>query len=365
MSLVLSRRAECTSRAFRGTLSTVPYFFLLLAFFSAAFVTSAQDGFGNGSGSVIVYVVGRDGQSVDRTFDVMLSRIGFGYKNVYQKTGTNGVTEFTGLAFSRYRVVASDPLYSDAGAEFEITGARSMLTVTLVVDLKDESDAPAKGFTLAPKAKKEVLAAIKAMRAGNYDEALEHLQTVYKMAPGNPDVNDMLGEVYLAKSDLANAQTYIQQAVSIEPDNISALTDMGELKIQQRDYVLAEISLKRAVELSPQTWRTHWLLGIVLFRLNQVEKARDEANRAIKLGKGQAFDAQYLLGESLAVLGRHEEAIKALQTFLSGAPNNSNAPAAKTLIARLQAADEASPSSTSPPKPADDPSTLGGPAQPN
>lgn len=341
---------------------------VVLLLLSSAITTRTQDAASSGNGVVIVSVIGRDGEPVDRMFDVTLTRIGFDYNNIEQKTGPNGVTQFNGLAYSRYRVMASDPNYNDSGDELELTAARGVVTVTLTVDRKgtDSSETPAKGFALAPKAKKEVDAGMKAMHAGQYNDALQHLQAAYKLAPGNPDVNDILGEIYLTTKDFANAQKYIQNAISIEPDNLSALMDMGYLQVEQKDYVLAEISLERAVNLAPQAWRPYWLLGEAYLRLNQVDKARDEATAAIKTGKGQAFDAEYLLGESLAVLGEHGEAIKALQQLVTDAPDNSNVPAAKTLIARLQAADAVS--SLSAPRSsttADAPANSTAAAQPN
>jgi len=313
----------------------------LAAVFSLCLCGVAAQGVSSGSGVVIVYVVGQDGQPVNRTFSVTLSRIGLGYVSIDQMTGMNGVTQFNGLVFSEYRVIASDPDYKDSSEELELSAARSVVALTLVVEPKDNasSDAPAKGFALAPKAKKEVEAGIKAMEAGEYPRALEHLQTAYKLAPGNPDVNDILGEIYLGMKDFPNAQTYIQRAISIEPDDVPALTDMGSLGIDQKDYAGAKVSLERAVSSAPQDWRPYLLLGLAYLHLNQPEKARDEALAAIKVGKGHAVDAEYLLGESLAIMGDHQGAIKALQQLLADAPDNSNAPAAKVLIARLQAAD--------------------------
>ncbi len=321
---------------------------LLVCAFGAG-VAQAQDGTTTGPGVIIVYVMGRDGQAVGRMFDVMLSRIGFQYNSLYQRTAPNGVAEFNSLAIAPYRITVSAPGFDDGGAEIELTIARLTATVTVTVDLKDSdsSDEPAKGIVLAPKARKEAAAGLAAMQAGHYDEARQHLEAAYKMAPGNPEINDMLGELYLTTKDFAKAQTYLQRAISIEPDNASALSDMGYLQIQQKDYVLAEINLLRAVSLAPQNWQSHWLLGMAYLHLNQPENARDEANVAIKDGKDQAFDAEYLLGETLAVLGNYGDAMKALDQFLKEAPTSSNAPAAKVLLAKLQSAAILSPANDS------------------
>jgi tetratricopeptide (TPR) repeat protein len=90
------------------------------------------------------------------------------------------------------------------------------------------------------------------------------------------------------------------------------------------------------VTLAPHDYFAHWLLGIGYYGSRQYEKARVEAVAAIKASKGAASDAEYLLGQALAGLGRNGEAIATLQKFVNEKPAGYYAPAAKTLIAKLQ-----------------------------
>lgn len=69
----------------------------------------------------------------------------------------------------------------------------------------------------------------------------------------------------------------------------------------------------------------------------QYEKARVEALAAIKASKSGATDAEYLLGQALAGLGRDAEAVATLQKFVHEQPNGFYTPAAKSLVAKLQA----------------------------
>ncbi len=295
-----------------------------------------------GSGTVIVYVVGEDGSPVNREFDVTITRAGILYTDHYQTTNSQGMTQFGQLQFAAYQVTASAPGYEEGGAEVEVNGTRNPATVTVTVTPTDDnSPTPpdAKGLMLAPKAKQEAAAGISAMHAGHYDDAQEHLEAAYKMAPGNPDVNEMLGELFITTKDFDKAQTYIERAISIEPDNATAQTDMGYLHVQRKEYAAAQSNLERAVALTPRNWFTHWLLGLSYLNLNQPAKAEQQATAAIKVGKGQAGDAQYLLGESLALQGRNAEAIRALQQLLKDQPSSSHASSAKALIEKLKTAD--------------------------
>ena len=291
------------------------------------------------TGMVIVSIVGPDGNPLQGAFDVKMIRAGTMFTDRYQTTDASGVTEFTQLQFATYDVTASGQGYKPGTASIDVTGARSTATVT--VTLEPTADNPStppdeKGISLAPEAKKEAAAGISAMRAGHYDEAEQHLNAAYKLAPGNPDVNDMMGELFVTTKDFDKADTYIARALSIEPDSAAAQTDMGYLHVQERDYPAARTNLERAVILAPKNWFAHWLLGLTYLRLNDAAKAQTEATAAVKVGKARAADAQYLLGESLALQGRKDEAVKALERLVKDSPDNSNVSAAKTLIARLQ-----------------------------
>jgi Flp pilus assembly protein TadD len=294
---------------------------------------------GNPTGILIVYLVGADGTPVTAPGVVTVLRAGEA-SGPHEMTGSNNVVRFNQLANATYTIIVSVAGYKDQRSEADITPGASMSEVTVSMERANEGapqQAAAKGMMLVPKAKKEAQKGIDAMRAGQYDEAQRHLQAALQLAPGNPDLNDRMGELFIVTKDYEKAQTYLRQALSIEPDNAGALTDIGWLRVQQGNNPDAQTSLQRAVTIDPQRWFAHWLLGVCYLREGQFDGAREEALTAMKVGKGAAYDAEYLLGESLAALGQNDDAIKALQQLLKDSPENSNAPAARALIARLQA----------------------------
>lgn len=294
---------------------------------------------GNPVGTLIIYVVGADGKQVTSQGVVTIFRAGE-VSGQHQGLSGNGIARFNFLANAAYTVIVTADGYKDAREEAEITPGKTMSEVTVTMERPDggTSDPPdAKGVVLAPKAKQEAQKGIDAMVAGQYEEAQKHLNAAYKMAPGNPDLNDRMAELFLTMKNFDKAQTYLQKALSIEPDNASALTDLGWLHVQQGDNADAETVLQRAITADPQRWFTHWLLGLSYLRQGNYDSARQEAATAVKVGKGAAADAQYLLGESLALLGRNEDAIKALQDLVKSAPDNSNVASARILIAKLEA----------------------------
>jgi Flp pilus assembly protein TadD len=290
-----------------------------------------------GAASVDVRIVGANGQPLDVPARVTLQPQG-DPSAAQQMTANNANVEFARLLSGRYTLLVTMPGYKTSDSEIEVMDfGRVDTSVTMEPDDDPSTSVGAMGIVLAPKARKEVDDGMTALRAGKYDQAQQHLEAAYKLAPGNPDVNDLLGELFLVTKNFDKAQQYIQQALSLDPNNVNALVDMGQLRIQQRDFAGAQPSLEKAVNIAPQNSYAHWYLGITYLDLKLYEKARLEATAAIKSGKGTVSGAQFLLGQALAGLGRTADAIAILQSFVHDTPNDFYAMPAKDLIARLQA----------------------------
>ena len=287
-----------------------------------------------GSAVVVVNVVGEDGGPTAQGAEVTLSSQGESGRS--DMSGSNGTVRFAGVSRGSYVISVREVGYKESYGSVEVPTGYGTFNATVVLQPDSSQQPDATGMVLAPKAKQEYDAGVDALRRQHYDEARTHLEAAYKLAPGNVDINDKLGEFYLVTKNFEKAQQYLQNALSLDPDNAGVLTDLGELRIAQSDYSGAEKSLEQAISIAPNDWFAHWMLGVAYLRVNENEKARQQAAAAIKSGKGNANDAEYLLGEALAKLGRTRDAIRALQLFVKQSPKNSYAPAATALIAKLQ-----------------------------
>lgn len=298
-----------------------------------------------GGAVVVVSVVGEDGGPLSAEVTVSTDGDTGGHSDL---AGSNGIVRFAGMSRGSYVVSARAPGFNEGYSSVDVPTGYGVFNATVRLSPEQNGSSDAGGIVLAPKAKAEFDKGVEAMRAQQYDEAEKHLQAAYKLAPGNPDVNDKLGELYLLTKDFAMSENYLLRAVSLDPGNNRFLTDLGQLRLEEGDYPEAAKTLLKAVSVAPGDWFAHWMLGVAYLHAREDEKARYEATQAIKLGKGAANDAEYLLGEALADLGRTDEAISALQAFLKGSPKNSYVPAAKALIAKLQAGGTMSPDGTVP-----------------
>ena len=94
--------------------------------------------------------------------------------------------------------------------------------------------------------------------------------------------------------------------------------------------------LEQAVAADGEYWMAHYLLAESYLRLNEFEKAREQAQAAVERGKGNGGVAQIPLGEALASLGRDPEAIQTLNAFLREMPESPSAPGIRELVATLE-----------------------------
>lgn len=210
----------------------------------------------------------------------------------------------------------------------------------LIVRLKrDDSGAvtnPVPGQLLAPKANKEVQKGISDLNAGRLNEAQKHLEAAYKLAPTNADLNYLIGFLYLQKKDPGQAQTYFAKAISIDSRHVRALTALGQLRLEQKDYAGAVTPLEQVASVDPGYWMAHWLLSEAYLQIGEFEKCREQAELAIKKGKGAANRAELVNGEALANLGRNDEAVEAFEAFLKETPDDRLAAPVREMIAQLK-----------------------------
>lgn len=188
---------------------------------------------------------------------------------------------------------------------------------------------------LPPKGRKQTKHAISALKSGNLAGAQKDLDQAYKLAPSSPDLNFLLGYLYFAKNDFEKAGTFLSTASTLNPNNGQAWTLLGRTQLQRKDYPAARSALEQAILADANNWLPHDLLADAYLREKDYGKARDEANVAITKGKNAATPAQLVLGQALLGLGRDEEGIQALHSFLEQSPKSPLGEQVRALVAEI------------------------------
>ncbi|HUJ32692.1 MAG TPA: tetratricopeptide repeat protein [Candidatus Acidoferrum sp.] len=297
--------------------------------------------------SIIVSVVDEAGMPLDKQaivklFDESTQLVTWG--------STEGRTEaqFDNVKAGQYEIEASAPGFKTTRQELTATSSHEAYRVLIALprDVSGTVTDTKAGQILAPKARRDVDKGIAALERGNAAEAQKYLKEAYKLAPGNADVNYLLGLVFVERKDAGQAKSYLDRTLSLDPRHVGALTALGQLLLQQGDLAGATAVLEPAVAIAPKHWRAQWLLADAYLKRREFEKARAHAELAVQESKGGAVEARLILGEALVGLGRSQDAIGPLEAFVQQDPNNPAASGVRDLIARLR---------RSPPDPAGSP----------
>lgn len=296
---------------------------------------------GSASGQILVRVKDSDGSPMSRPARVTLHSASQ-LTNMTTSTSDAGQALFTGLSVGDYIVEVSSPGYKTA--EQQATIAASGLTEYIEVVMTTgegakgaaSTVAPGPGAVLAPKALKETEKGMEALKAGKLDEAETHLKRALQLAPGFPDVNYLMGLLYLQRHDPGKAQGYLEKTVSLAPKHAAALQALGEVFLAQKAYERAADLLERSIALKPTAWRTRILASTAYYQEAQYAKAKEHAVEVLRSGQDQAGLAHFLLGVSEAALGEREAAVASLEQYLGSSPNSPQGETARQLIARLR-----------------------------
>ncbi len=252
---------------------------------------------------------------------------------------------FLTLPFGKYGFEVSAFGYLTEQKSLQVVGDFN----TIPVEIRMRRDPAAVDLSVAEaampsKARKEVKHAVSALKSGKLKDAKKRLDAAYTLSPSNPDLNFLLGYLSYLQQDLVQAHNYLSTAASLNPRNAQALTLLGRVVLIQGDYPAAASTLEKAVDADSSSWIAHNLLADAYLRQGKYEGALQQAELALARGKADASAAQLTLGQALVNLGKKEEGIQALKSFVQDSPKNPTVPQVQTLIAEIEGRSASPPS---------------------
>ena len=287
--------------------------------------------------NITVHVFGPDNKPLKAQAFVTLYQRGSSMQLGTVMTSVASSAVLTGMrGYGQYTVEVKAKGYETAHQDFEYNAASGRVQVDVILHPLSDPNAPAPAPPLDPKAQDHVQKGLNAMQAGKFQDAQAEFSAAHKIAPQDAQVCYLLGAAYQKGGDLQNAQSYLEKATSIDPDHVMALVALGQVRDQQENYPAAIIPLEKASALDGKQWLARWVLADAYLRTGQYEKALKDAQAAVELGNGAADKAELIEGQALANLGRREDAIKVLEAFLHGMPNDPAAPSVRAFITKLQ-----------------------------
>jgi tetratricopeptide (TPR) repeat protein len=117
---------------------------------------------------------------------------------------------------------------------------------------------------------------------GKPDQAIAVLREGQKLNPGHPVLQNNLGFSILERGgDLDEAARLIHTALDQDPGNASTMDSWGWVLFKQGKTAEAEAALRKAAEMAPYSPEVHRHLGEALLKLDRLQDALDEWERAL------------------------------------------------------------------------------------
>jgi tetratricopeptide (TPR) repeat protein len=261
----------------------------------------------------------------------------------WHTTDNESAVTFYDLDFGDYDIEVSAVGYLTERKELQVTGTLDSVKVEVVlkrdpaaVELSAADDA------IPANARKDAQRAVRDLKSSNFKQAQKRLENLYRVSPSSVQVNFLLGYVSLQTQDLDKAEDYLGRAATLDPRRVQTFTLLGRVQLQKKHYEAAQKTLESAVSSNSGDWMAHNLLADAYLKQNAYTKAQEQAQIALEQGKGAASAAQLVLGQALANVGKDQEGIAALKSYLQSNPNNPADSQVQALIEKIEQRDSGS-----------------------
>src|SRR5579871_1961690 len=157
--------------------------------------------------------------------------------------------------------------------------------------------------------------AVAQYEAGRYREAVQPLERLVKEAPNSFEVHELLGLVYAAQSEDANANEHLAKAVLLKPNDVAARSNLAASFARLGKLDQAEEQFAKAAELAPNNFDTNHNLGEIYVHRGDLAKAIPYLKKAQEI-EPNSYNNGYDLSLAYFMNGRLEEARFSVKTLL-------------------------------------------------
>ena len=153
------------------------------------------------------------------------------------------------------------------------------------------------------------------------EDARRALERVLQLDPKSMVALRQLGELELRAGDFNEAAEHLGEVCKARPDDAAAALRLGQALEKLGKPEEARAALKNSLKLLPQQYEARLLLGNVYLRLQQYAAAEDQMEAALLL-QPDSLDAQMAIARAKIAEGRNEDAISRLNSLTARYPKN-------------------------------------------
>jgi len=178
-----------------------------------------------------------------------------------------------------------------------------------------------------------------AIDAGNFDDAITNLQGMVKELDTCAACYARIGDVYVKKSDMDNAEKAYLKAIELDPKLAGAYSALASIYNQQKKLDEASKMSSKALELMDATGggdaNQIFNQGVIFWNQSKIAEAKAQFEKAVKLDPKLA-DAHYWLGMAYVNEGKMADAKAPFTEYLKLAPTGQYAETAKAILAQIK-----------------------------
>lgn len=190
---------------------------------------------------------------------------------------------------------------------------------------------------LPDAAKKSFHDAVKAHRAGNHAEAIEHLKSVIAKAPSFTPAYIELGTEYLKTGDGQHAIDTFETALRSDPENSTLHLNYGIALLNQKRFDAAETALRLAIQKSKAySVSANYYLGVTLISERKNDEARTVFEDVVKNGGDKLALVHRYLGGIYWQDKQYARAADELDEYLKLEPKATDADKIRATIKELR-----------------------------
>jgi protein O-GlcNAc transferase len=166
--------------------------------------------------------------------------------------------------------------------------------------------------------------ALVAQAVGLYEEANTSLQAAIKLKSDEPTYFLALGNTWIKKPDLLEAEQAFRRALQLQPDSAQAQMSLGYALLEQKKYPEAREWLEKSLQRDSSIPETFYYLGLIAQEQSEDERAIELFKNAIRLVPSYSFP-HVALGSSYLKLKNYDLAKQELELSVKLNPNDARA----------------------------------------
>jgi Tfp pilus assembly protein PilF len=265
-----------------------------------------------------VYIEGPNGAPFEGASMVTITRLNGQFYS--QATAKTGYLKLSGVPQTEYNVQVVAPGFAEVTKHIDAQAPGTTLvkvTLQLQPATEGEDATPVTELaTLSPKAQQEIGKAFEALGSKSTTRVQSHLETAYRLAPTNAEVQYLYGVYWLQIKERTRAKGSWTKAIELSPQHYRALISLSQMLLDEGKADEALAYLDRAIQVEPSSWRAYALSADANLRKSNMDEAVKAAESALELGRGQAAIVQRYLAAALAKRGEKDKAVSVLQAYM-------------------------------------------------